>query len=302
MKNRLLYSFLISILILLSIKSAASCELKLSGLNDITTIVNHALLTKSDIGKTESDNFKVISSGEPCKFFVTFEGSQSKRFMTSQAGDTLSYNLYDSKQGINSLQGLLVQNTQYVLSGNTSRNHSVNTLRYYFYSTFTNETAAGIYRDSIKINLYQGTINNYIFKDSTIVSYTVEIEPHLELLVRTSAGTGKYAILDFGTIESGESQIIDLFVTGNADYDLTLTSENHGKLIHEFNSVESFVPYTVYHNQKLFNLHNIFNLIYRMNHNKSFDDNYQLQITLGNFDFLLSGQYSDNIIFTVSAR
>lgn len=303
-KNRWLLSGFIPGIALLffgSISTVYSCEISLEGLDDITIDISrsNSYIQRSDVGQTLSDIFKVSGNGETCRFFVTFSGNSSVRYLNGPDGNRLSYGLYDSVQRNNFLTGLPAAESN-VLTGELNGNEPVRTLQYYFFASIDQTAMAGIYRDTVQVHLYEGDLNNFILRDSKMVAYTVLVPTSIDINVRGTGGNG--AVLDFGSLEPGEGQSFTAEVVTNIPYDLSIQSENRGTLKHQSGRIPGKINYTLSYAGKVVKLSESSQLSFSQRKKKLRADALNFYITIDNFDFVLRGKYQDSLLLTVIAR
>ena len=274
-----------------------ACDLHLEELNDIHIVFDHDYSNKSDIGRTQAEIFKVRKSVGSCSFFVTFSG-QEHRQVQNLNGQQLNYDLFNSVQHDNSLRDLPEASLPNVLGGKFNIKQSTKTLQYYFFAPYNQNASAGVYRDKVNVSVYEGDLNNFILRNSHQVTYTVTVPPKIDISIQTM-GLG---VLDFGTLQAGESRSFAVDILANVPYDLSMESENKGMLKHSSSHQVNTIPYILQHDGQVVDLSDMarFSFVQKkllLDHNM-----HDFTVTIGNFDFVSSGEYQDNIIFTVTAR
>lgn len=196
-------------------------------------------------------HFKVLSSGDPCPFFVTFssglQGDGNRR--ATAASGTLEYEIYDSVDSRTILKELPAASSNEVLSGAFAQGQSVQELSYAIVVPPLQVRPAGLYTDSFQVTLYQGTPDDFIQHDARTVTLTIPVENVTELsLVGYGASFDPHAKtrdLDFGKLSPGKRMGFDLRVRSNLGYRITLESENAGVMRHLDPSVTTTVPYSL---------------------------------------------------------
>jgi len=108
----------------------------------------------------------------------------------------------------------------------------------------------------------------------------------------------RFAMVNFGSLETGETQAVSIQVRGNASADITLTSENDGRLRHRRHQ-DLFVDYSVEVDGEPSNLENPLNLTRSVE--KTIQGSaYPMKITIGDVSKAFSGPYRD--VITVEVR
>jgi len=108
----------------------------------------------------------------------------------------------------------------------------------------------------------------------------------------------RFAMVNFGVLESGESQQVSLQIRGNSSADITLTSENDGKLRHNDDS-ELFVDYSVNVDGEASSLESPLNMIRAVD--KTIRGSaYPVKIIIGDVEGSFAGPYRD--VITVEVR
>lgn len=302
-RNRWLWSGLIpgiALLLVGSISTAYSCEIRLEDLDDITLdISKSSYVQRSEVGRTLSDMFKVTGNGESCRFFVTFSGNRPTRYLKGPNGNSLTYGLYDSVQRHNPLLDIPAAKNN-VLTGEHNGNQPVRTLRYHFFAALDETALAGTYQDMVQVNLYEGDLNNFNLRDSKMVLYTVLVPTSIDISIRASGGNS--AVLDFGSLEPGEGQSFTAEVITNIPYDLSIQSENRGALKHQSGRLPGRIYYTLTHARKVINLSETSHLAFPQQKKNLQVDMLNFNITIEDFEFVLRGKYQDSLLLTVTAR
>ncbi len=192
----------------------------------------------------------------PGTYFVTFSPGQSgdfnARLAVGGSGQFLNYQIYDTYPGGSVLKDLTGSPTSsevisgsYVTSnGNQIFNHSFTVV-----IPENQLPGAGTYTDTLIMTLYKGTVDTYETGPtySIPISFTVSIPTVLKLsLVPAGNPFDEFSVslnLNFGTLFSGNVyvQTADLIVQGNTGYNVDVTSQNGGVLKHL--TLTDTVPY-----------------------------------------------------------
>lgn len=223
------------LILLFSTEVLANCKFSLSA-----PAINY---TVSDINPTTVYSLTLSrgpSFDRSCgNFLIGFSkgvaNSYTRLARNSTTGTTLSYNFYNSSNASNILKDIPDANsTAELLTGSISR-HSSKDINYYFtLGTLgsTSLTRGGLYRDTITVSTYSGTMNeNNGFETSQTLSVNITVPKVASLsLVNTgsaydSASTNK--TLDFGELAQGQEMSFDVIVLSNAGYKLSVSSANN---------------------------------------------------------------------------
>jgi len=301
---RSLSSFVNTIILsgLLVSTPSIACDLRLAELDNMHTVMDHDMMTKSDRGATQSETFKVINNGSVCKFFVTVDGYTDVRQLYDQYTNRMDYYIYDSIQGTNVIKGLPNISEQNIITGEFTTNKNEVSLRYYFNAPYNEILPAGLYSDSVQVNLYEGDLSQYTLRDSQSVNFSVEVNTYINLEIQSDIGDSLSGIIDFTNIEPGKLKSASINVTTNTPYDMTIASENLSNMQHTYNQLDSSIPYSVIINNEYHELKTPLTIDFKKQNQSLTTQSHQLDFQISNFDFKLSGEYQDNIVITVSAR
>jgi len=171
------------------------------------------------------------------------------------------------------------------------------------YQVFIN---AGIYASpgSYRLPLYVGLLNTVTKEPlSDLVAYDVEVfvKPKLQVNIagtRTQKGAAsKTPMIDFGKLESGESQQVFIQLRGNAPANITISSENKGLMAGS--SKDTFVDYSITVGKTASELEQPLNINRQVSANLK-GSSYPMKIIVGDVRGAFSGTYRDRI--TVEVR
>ncbi|MBT3393903.1 MAG: fimbrial major subunit CsuA/B family protein [Waddliaceae bacterium] len=184
-------------------------------------------------------------------FFVTFSEGQSSdydRFM-SCGGETLSYQIYDSKQHHNILKEIPeASQNQDVIKGTDKHNKTRVQCDYYISIPAGQTSAAGVYTDTFVLRLYQGKVHKtYELYDTASVTFTAIIPATTQISLVNSGGSfdalDTSQNVDFGDITGPMSLTFDMLVLSSGSYSVAMESENGGVL--KQNDVDDEIPYAL---------------------------------------------------------
>lgn len=278
-----------------------ACDLRLQGLDDLHIEFDHAYSRQSDVGRTDAEQFTIHSRESGCAFFVTFSNSNNRRLKNGY-GDQLRYELYDTVQHKNRLTGPPSTSTQNILEGYFGKSQPLQGLRYYFFVPFDQEVPSGEYSDSIDISVYEGTTGQYILRDTKQVTYTVTVPANISISIHSSPGIGETADLNFGTLQIGESRSFSIDVVANTPYDMSIESENNGVLSQDTTRVPNTISYALQYQGRAIDLSRRIYLPYPQRKHSTEVNTHEFNAIIGEFDFVLWGEYRDNLVVTITAR
>lgn len=278
-----------------------ACNLSLQGLDNINISFNHAYSKKSVPGQIAVEQFSVHSTDSNCSFFITFSNFNNNKLINNY-GQKLSYEIYDSVQHKSQLGDISSIQTNNLLSGHLNKHQPSANFNYYLHVPYKHNAAAGIYSNTVDISVYEGTANNYILRDTQRVRFNVTIPTDISVSIQSTLNIGTRSNLDFGTLQIGESRSFSVIVTANTPYDISIESENRGNLLHNKNKPSASIPYKLQHNAGNINLNRTTVLSQSKRKFKQDINSYEFKATIKEFDFVLSGKYEDNLVFTVSAK
>ncbi len=241
-----------------------------------------------------------IQSSINNKFRLRIKPSQGSFLTTNDKGDTLAIE-FSSRQNDSRIQRI---GDQYIedISLDLSRQKNYN---FHYLTTLTQSQFAkpGIYRLLLDIDVVTLNTNEVVSNNET-VEIEVLVKPKLQANI---AGTStqrnnksKFALVDFGELETAESQTVLLQVQGNTDANITLTSKNNGRLQHKENR-QSYIDYSVLFDGTKSKLQIPLNVKRAVATNLR-GSSYPLKITIGNVDSAYSGRYRDIITIDVDPQ
>ncbi len=282
---------------------AQDCKLRLQNLVDveIKTTTSSSHLQLSTIQNKSSENFIVRNTGGECPFFISFSGSSNVRYLRFE-NKQIAYGLYDSVQRSNPLKGLPTATQRNLLTGEFKGQKNMQSFTYFYFLETNQSVAAGLYTDSVQVELYEGVPGNHILHDSRTINFSADIDPYIDVTVQGGQGVGRKTTLNFGTAKPGISLGFNINVNANTGYDMTLESENRGVMRLDTQRKPNTIPYTLYKEGQRLDLSSIVNLPYLDTSISKAVVRHDFIVTIGGFDYVLSGEYEDTIVITVKAR
>ena len=257
---------------------------------------------------TQEGHLEVRSTVGTCSFFVTFAAGSSGNFGTrtmTLGASQLPYNIHDSVTRSNVLKDLQTANENEILTGvipvDNPGTESLD-LSYYVHMTPGLIRQAGDYTDTVTMTLYRGTLTNYTQMATRNVRYRALIPKVAEASVVSSGGVfdanaTQYNV-DFGILQEGDRDRLDVLVRTNAGYKLELLSQNLGKL-RLIGGAGGTVPYTLTVGGQVVNLSSKVTIAERSGVTQSGGDRFPMQIEIGTMADAVPGNYRDDITVIV---
>lgn len=248
-------------------------------------------------------------------YYFTFNwgqyGSGSDRaFGSNNSTDKILYNIYDSSRSV-------VLGNSNVISGtfenvpDRSEYHTHNLLL--IIPIQTDFPAEAQYMDSVRVEGYTGTPggssqrNWKDFSIATEIQVTQSSARVCEIsIVDTgapfdSASTSKS--FDFGNITSGDSRSAEIVVSSTDPYDLSLRSGNNGAMMRtDAVDTVSKIPYHCFIDGVQVNLSSAFTQIASGTATSPEGDRYGIEIEIGDFWGINTGDYEDIIYMELSSH
>ena len=242
-----------------------------------------------------------------CVFFITATTGQAGSYdrKASNGNSTLRYNVYGGPSaGDLPLHDITDATRGTVLTG-LIEGRQTSTVRYYIDVPSVQVVAQGDYRDTVEFGLYSGDSDEFDRQDSENVRITVPVIPVIDVEI-AAGGTrlpleGASVVLDFGNLEPRESREFNLYVRGNAPYGVEIVSENGGELrLDGFANDHNTIPYAMTIDGSERSLQQRIWLSYGTLVTGARE--HRGRITIGDFDTVLRGTYSDVLTITVTAN
>jgi len=158
----------------------------------------------------------------------------------------------------------------------------------------------GLYNLKLELDLLE-TPSNIQLTSPQIIELDVLVGARLQTNIagtRSSASGVKLSTIDFDTLETGESRQVFIQIRGNAPANITISSENRGRLRME-KTDNSFIPYSVEVDGENSTLEAPLNLQRPVAQNLR-GSAYPMTVKIGDVNGAFAGQYQD--VLTVEVR
>ena len=266
-----------------------------------------------------SDVFIAFSKGGAGEYDRNFAtGSLSGRDIDTQMTQPLGYDrkarrgefaidyqLYGSSETLIPLKGLPeAQNSQDVLNYSFLGSESAPLrLNYYLVVAPGQVVPPGSYVDVFTVTLYQGNINNpysATILDQVQVKLTIDVKEEMRYVLKgIRTKDNELMPLEFGALETGKVKKLDVAVYSNVPYVLQFTSKNQGVFKHKSQEVKTSLPYEVTFESQVasFKKDELITVMSTSNLTDKLGRIYRFEFKLDNTSSLLSGEYSDQILW-----
>jgi spore coat protein U-like protein len=282
---------------------AQDCNLHLENLVnvEIKTSTSASSSKNITVQNKHNESFKVVNTGDACSFFVSFSGSSNIRYLKSERGK-VAYGLYDSIQKTNSLIEIPIATERNLLTGEFKKQEKTKSFSYFYLMEVNDTISSGLYSDSVQVELYEGTPSNHTLHDTKTITFTTNIDPFINVTVQGGQGAGRKTTLNFGTAKPGISLGFNININANTGYDMLLESENRGVMRLDTHRLPNTIPYILSKDGRRLDISNIVKLPYTdYSHSRALE-RHDFMVSIGEFEYVLSGDYEDTITVTVMAR
>lgn len=268
-----------------------------------------------DGSTSASGTLTVRHRGAATDFFLTFGpgngGSFEPRTMTDGTND-LSYYLVDNPASGTVLKDLSVSpNPGEVITGTFPEKNKGGWQSQE--PSYTVQIAGGVflqgnYDDGVTVSLYQGTLSDYTFVESTTLDISARVRPVLELAIVEPGGffdeTRTNYTIDFGILSPDSVGSADLVVRSNGLFSISMSSQNAGQMVHSDPGDPSTIPYDLYINSGLVDLSSggTVTVLNSQGPTEITGQRYPLEVEIPQLGFPTEGSYSDSITITVAAN
>lgn len=303
LSNIFLYLLYIFIVLYSANAQAQDCKLRLANLVnvEIKTSTSSGNAQYNAVQNKRNETFKVRNTGGTCSFFISFSGSSHVRYLES-VRNKIAYGLYDSVQRSNPLTGIPTATERNLLTGEFKAQEKMKSFTYFYFLEKNDVVAAGEYVDSVQVELYEGTPANHILQDTKTITFTTNIDPFVNVTVQGGQGAGRKTTLNFGTAKPGISLGFNININANTGYDMLLESENRGVMRLDTHRVPNTIPYLLFKDGHQLDISNTVKLPYTNTIRSMAVVRHDFIVTIGDFNYVLSGEYEDTITLTVSAK
>ncbi len=247
-------------------------------------------------------------NSQSCNFFITVSTGQAGSYdrKASSGGTQIRYNVYNGpSSGSEVLRDIFEATFSNSFFGTIGGKQRI-TLRYYIDVPVLQLVEKGDYRDTLEFGLYAGFPGFfYEREDSENVRVEIPVIPVID--VEIAAGgvrlplEGASVVLDFGNLQPRASRDFNLYVRGNAPYQVEIASENRGVLrLDDFATDHNTIPYSLSIDGSNRSLSQPVFLSYGTALSGARD--HRGRITIGDFDTVLRGTYRDVLTISVTAN
>jgi len=168
---------------------------------------------------------------------------------------------------------------------------------------------AGQYTGNFSVNLYGAPLGQQPALTSTrSFPLSVVVPEYTEIgLVQPGApfySTTASQTLDFGQLQEGDRQSLDLIVRSNVSYSVSVSS-NNGSVLLNANPAETMpIPYSLHADNKSVAMTAGLAqpIVSSAPWTAGGEARYRLDFSIGAFDMVSAGEYTDTLVFTVSAN
>ncbi|SIQ91540.1 Spore Coat Protein U domain-containing protein [Alkalispirochaeta americana] len=258
----------------------------------------------------------IIVSGRNVEFGIGFSAggsaSFSQRRLTGPGGAALEYQLLDPEADDRVLTDLDGPAGQRHLIYHEFRGNQEEPFPLVVRIPQGQFPPAGTYTDTVQTRLYRGIPATTPSLEEEPLHIVVTVPPVVRLSV---VGRGQpfdplsdVAHLDFGELQQGRSEEVDLVVVTDINYRLSVTSPNSGFLVLEGATPGSAVtrgeaiPYTMRVNGLIRDLSSGHAEIGSGSPTSIAGDRYELYFEIGDVRDATSGEYTENLTVTVTAQ
>jgi spore coat protein U-like protein len=259
--------------------------------------------------------FSVRHRGSASEYFVTFSTGGSGTFYPRQAsgpgGGVLAYQIYDTSTTRNILKDLSGNPApQEVLHGSFPDDNKwvSEDLSFVVIVPSGQFPPAGTYSDTVSLTLYQGTLGSYTQQAQQTFQVRITMPSVMELsLVPPGApfsASSTTSTLDFGILEIGKTQAVDVVVRSNQGYSLFMVSQ-YGNVLRIVDPTDtSTVPVRVSLNGNPIALSpaQAYPITASSGPTSYGGVRYSFVFTVDTLDFPTAGNYSCVITFTLQAQ
>ena len=259
---------------------------------------------------TEANITVVKRQFDSCNYFITFSRGNSSTFdriMTLQSNEE-QYNIFKDASLQTVLKDLPTANSTEVISGNFTLNDFFNLHRISIFRPPQDILPAGRYRDRVRVSIFEGTFGSTTVRShrrNLTVIHDIPKEIRLSLVDSGASFNAQDVTqnMDFGTLQTGESLSFDIMVQSNAGYDISMSSQNNGKLKHTVQPTQE-VSYTLAVDGVNKDLSSSQSSPVSVATGSGLTapggDRKNVQVVIGGINNKMSGRYSDNITVTVT--
>ncbi|HKJ74310.1 MAG TPA: spore coat protein U domain-containing protein [Alphaproteobacteria bacterium] len=271
--------------------------------------------------RVQNETLTVRHRGEACRYFVTFSQGRANSYERAmfRRGESLEYNLYRNATLDTPLKDRPEAQSNEVLQGRfgserdgwrrgrgRKRGRRIQRLDYFMSIAPLQIVSPGVYRDTVRVRLYEGTPSHPVRRDERTLTVTTLVQAAVQVSIgETGAAFDPRRTqekLDFGELEKGEKAYADLMVRANTGYYIIISSRNRGRLRHDRRR-RNTVGYRFEFDGTRINLRRrrVW-LRFAAGGTALGSSRHPMAVTIGDVANAPAGPYSDTMTFTVRAR
>jgi len=233
----------------------------------------------------------------PCSGSIRFDASRSSRYLTGSQEGRLSYLIVGESNGNDIIYDPRSDNGRSI-GFNVARRSSV-ILRPQLRVNGGQAGRSGRYEALIDAVLDSG--HGESEKDRISVVLAVNVVPSVQAnFVGTDAGGGSVATMNLGELVTGQERSIGIQIRANASVDLTISSENHGRLNRDGGG--GAVPYDLTFGSQRIDLEQTDSVRVRLGEDGVRGLRRDVTVKVGDTSHQRAGRYRDVVTFRISGR
>jgi spore coat protein U-like protein len=277
-------------------KSSDRCEISIGSVDRIEPDDDYDPYQGSNLSyhRLEVD----YEDGPACTVLISIDDGQNGTRVMENGQNQLVYDLYKDSgrsQRINDISGP----QSGTLTATLSANDDKASFTFYSYIPPGQVVKNGTYTDRVTVNVYEvrngvpvGPIDSRSAQVRAKVRQVVSARVTVNGVTRTLSGSS--GVLNMGELSRSGGGSFELHVAGNSDYDLSLSSENAGRLVSANNP--DGIGYSV----------SVGGRTSQLTRGSSFslggNGTYTVAVQVDDVSQAVAGTYSDNLILIISAR
>ncbi len=244
-------------------------------------------------------------TAKPCSMLLSIQRDIGTQLLENGTGGALNYELLDSRNRNN------IVDTE-TLSGRPPRALEINLRpgerterRFNFYIPPRQTVPSGDYSDTVLVRAFDA-VDAEIISDETIRLQT-KVKSQTAIFLSDARAPGSSIMensrrpgqIDFGELQTNETQSIGLLVVSNDSYTIRVESENNGALVHDRSSRADMIDYQAYFASRPVDLSGGTALLGGFPSTAVGGSNSILQIIIGEVGKARAGRYQDRLTLTV---
>jgi hypothetical protein len=238
----------------------------------------------------------------PCSGAIRFDASRSSRYLTGPQEGRLSYLLVGESNGNDIIYDPRSDNGRSV-GFNVARRSSV-VLRPQLRVNGGQAGRSGRYEaliDAVLDSRHDDSRHGESERNRVSVVLAVNVVPSVQAnFVGTDAGGGSVATMNLGELVTGQERSIGIQIRANASVDLTISSENHGRLNRDGGG--GAVPYDLTFGRQRVDLEQTDSVRVRLGEDGVRGLRREVTVKVGDTSHQRAGRYRDVVTFRISGR